>query len=217
MSFCISPQSSWPKITGGRTFLWPFLKTRASYPQTAQALTSILLGLKRIEDVAESNDARTALSELREAVVAALQDVRRLAVELRPRALDDFGLVAALERLTSGVAEQAGIAVQLESRLPEGRLPEDIETVLYRVVQEALNNVLKHAHAEHVSVVVSRKDGAVTAVVEDDGQGFATDKSVDHGVGLLGMRERVALVDGRLTVESSEGAGTTVVVEVPLP
>ena len=190
---------------------------RELHDETAQALTSILLGLKRIEDVAESQDARAALSALRGAVVAALQDVRRLAVELRPRVLDDLGLVAALERLTSGVSEQSGMAVELEANLGDARLPEEIETVLYRVIQEALNNVLKHAGAKHVSVVVSRKDGSVTAVVEDDGRGFVKPESGDQGVGLLGMGERVALVDGRLTVESSEGAGTTVVAEVPLP
>lgn len=190
---------------------------RELHDETAQALTSILLGLKRIEDVAESQDARAALSALRGAVVAALQDVRRLAVELRPRVLDDLGLVAALERLTSGVSEQSGMAVELEANLGDARLPEEIETVLYRVIQEALNNVLKHAGAKHVSVVVSRKDGSVTAVVEDDGRGFVKPQSGDQGVGLLGMGERLALVDGRLTVESREGAGTTVVAEVPLP
>jgi signal transduction histidine kinase len=80
-----------------------------------------------------------------------------------------------------------------------------------------LNNVVKHASAEHVSIVLSEKNGAVAAVIEDDGRGFTPQSAGDDGIGLLGMRERVALVDGRLTVESREGAGTTVVVEVPLP
>jgi signal transduction histidine kinase len=190
---------------------------RELHDETAQALTSILLGLKRIEEGTESEDVRAATGELRGLVVGALQDVRRLAVELRPRALDDFGLVPALERLTGGIAEQTGLAVELESRLREKRLPDEVETILYRVVQEALNNVVKHAQAEHVSVVLSEKDGAVAAVIEDDGRGFTPRSTENDGVGLLGMRERVALVDGRLTVESREGAGTTVVVEVPLP
>jgi signal transduction histidine kinase len=190
---------------------------RELHDETAQALTSILLGLKRIEEGTQSEDVRAATGELRELVVGALQDVRRLAVELRPRALDDFGLVPALERLTSGIAEQTGLAVELESRLPEKRLPDDVETIVYRVVQEALNNVVKHADAKHVSVVLREKDGAITAVIEDDGRGFSPGSTEDGGVGLVGMRERVALVDGRLTVESREGAGTTVVVEVPMP
>lgn len=190
---------------------------RELHDETAQALTSILLGLKRIEDVAVSEDTRAALADLRDGVVSALQDVRRLAVELRPRALDDFGLVAALERLTSGLADQTGLSVDLESRLRDRRLPEEIETVLYRAVQEALNNVMKHAGARHVSVVLSQKDGKVTAVIEDDGRGFSPSEESVAGVGLLGMRERIALVDGKLTVESSHEAGTTLVVEVPLP
>ena len=88
-----------------------------------------------------------------------LQDVRRLAVELRPKALDDFGLAPALERLLTTFAEQTGIETQLESRLPEGRLPSEIETVLYRVVQEALTNIVKHAQAQHVSLVLAEQAG----------------------------------------------------------
>jgi two-component system sensor histidine kinase UhpB len=149
-------------------------------------------------------------------VVATLQDVRRLAVELRPKALDDFGLVPALQRLTDTFSEQTGIALELESRLPETRLPSEVETVLYRVVQEALTNVVKHARAEHVSILLRERDGAVAAVIEDDGRGFSLEAAEEEGLGLVGMRERVSLVDGRLDVESTEGGGTTIVVEVPL-
>jgi signal transduction histidine kinase len=191
------------------------------HDETGQALTSILLRLKTIEEAEGTDELSSAVAELRELVVATLQDVRRLAVELRPKALDDFGLVPALERLTSSFAEQTGIAVELESRLPESRLPSEVETVLYRVVQEALTNVVKHAHAERVSIVLSGRDGAVAAVIEDDGRGFVRERldnelSEGDGLGLVGMRERVALVDGRFTVESAEGAGTTIAVEIPL-
>ena len=188
--------------------------SRELHDETGQALTSILLGLKAIEDAQGMERLPTALAELREQVVATLQDVRRLAVELRLKALDDFGLVPALERLTSAFAEQTGIAADLESRLPETRLPSEIETVLYRVVQEALTNVVKHAQAEHVSVLLHVKAGRVAVVIEDDGRGFAEGDETT-GIGLLGMRERVALVGGSVTVESSPGAGTTIVVEVP--
>ena len=190
---------------------------RELHDETAQALTSILLGLKRIEDTADSDEVRAALGELRNSVVGALQDVRRLAVELRPRALDDFGLVAALERLTQEITEQTGLVVELESRLPDGRLPGEIETTVYRVVQEALNNVIKHADAKRVSVLLNQKNGMITALVEDDGEGFSPDEDGGRGVGLLGMRERVALVEGRLSIESGAGHGTTLVAEVPLP
>jgi signal transduction histidine kinase len=95
-------------------------------------------------------------------------------------------------------------------------LPDDVETVLYRIVQEALTNVVKHARAEHVSIVLRRKDRAVTALIEDDGRGFSPDGLGGEGLGLVGMRERVALVEGTLNVESSPGSGTTLVVEVPV-
>jgi signal transduction histidine kinase len=188
--------------------------SRELHDETGQALTSILLGLKAIEDTQGTERFPAALAELREIVVATLQDVRRLAVELRPKALDDFGLVPALERLTGFFAEQTGIAAHLESRLPESRLPSETETVLYRVVQEALTNVVKHAQAEHVSVLLHSKPGRVAVVIEDDGRGFAEEDETE-GIGLLGMRERVALVGGTVALESRPGAGTTIVVEVP--
>ena len=188
---------------------------RELHDETGQALTSILLGLRSLEE-RRSDDVDEAVSQLRELVVQTLQDVRRLAVELRPTALDDFGLAPALERLTSTFAEQTGTVVEIESQLGEERLPADVETVLYRIVQEALTNVVKHAQADHVSIVLQRKEGIVTTVIEDDGRGFAPGDQGDGGLGLVGMKERVELVNGRLEIESSEGSGTTLVVEVPL-
>ena len=189
---------------------------RELHDETGQALTSILLGLKSLEDLDDVAALGQGVAALRERVVATLQDVRRLAVELRPAALDDFGLEAALERLTAGFAEQTGLKVELESRLQDDRLPEEVETVLYRIVQEALTNIVKHAQASRVSIVVTQKPGAVGAVIEDDGRGFDPDQSVDGGIGLIGMRERVALLDGSMTIETAPGKGTTLVIEVPV-
>jgi signal transduction histidine kinase len=188
---------------------------RELHDETGQALTSILLGLKPIEEGMQDDKSLTAVADLRDLVVATLQDVRRLAVELRPSALDDFGLVPALERLTETFAEQTGIAVDLEAALPSERLPSETETALYRIVQESLTNVVKHARARSVSISLTRKDGSVTAVIEDDGQGFDPEQTTEDTFGLTGMRERVALLDGTLQVESSEGGGTTLFVEVP--
>jgi len=189
---------------------------RELHDETGQALTSILLGLKSVEDAVGEDDLAAATSRVRDLVVATLQDVRRLAVELRPKALDDFGLVSALERLVETFHEQTGIEVDLEPRLGEERLPSDIETTLYRITQEALTNVVKHADAKRVSIVLTRRDSSVSAVIEDDGRGFSVGHGTDNGLGLLGMRERVALVDGRLDVESSPGSGTTLSIEVPV-
>ena len=190
---------------------------RELHDETGQALTSILLGLRSIEEASgDRPDIREAVLSLRELVVSTLHDVRRLAVELRPTALDDFGLVTALERLAETFTEQTGVNVDVEAALGEQRLAGETETALYRIVQEALTNVIKHAQATTVSVVLTKKGENVVAVIEDDGRGFDPSQSQEDGLGLLGMRERIALLRGRVSVESSEGRGTTVAVEVPL-
>jgi signal transduction histidine kinase len=189
---------------------------RELHDETGQALSSILLGLKSLDEQVGNDAARQAVAEVRELVVSTLHDVRRLAVELRPKVLDDFGLVAALERLTETFGAQTGIGVRFESGLPVGRLPADVETALYRIVQESLTNIVKHSHARNISIVLVRKPGAVAAVIEDDGQGFDANSVHDGGYGLVGMRERVGLLDGKLQIESSDGGGTTLVAEVPL-
>jgi len=189
---------------------------RELHDETGQALTSILLGLKSLEERSKDPASRAATQELRGLVVSTLQDVRRLAVELRPSALDDFGLVAALERLAESFAEQTAISVDFQTALADERLPADVETALYRIVQESLTNVVKHARARRVSILLARKEGAVKAVVEDDGQGFDAAEQTGDGYGLVGMRERLALLGGRLEVESTRDAGTTIAAEVPV-
>ena len=189
--------------------------SRELHDETGQALTSILLGLKSLEETLQTEESRAATADLRELVVATLQDVRRLAVELRPSVLDDFGLVDALENLTTLFAEQTGMVVDFGAALGQERMPGEVETALYRIVQESLTNVVKHARASHVSIALTRMHGSVKAVIEDDGQGFDPG-SPDGGHGLVGMRERIALLGGRLQVESSPGAGTTIAVDVPV-
>ena len=188
---------------------------RELHDETGQALTSILLGLKPLEETAKSAEAQDALASVRELVISTLQNVRRLAVELRPSALDDFGLVPAVERLTETFREQSGLQVDLESQIGEERLSSEVETTVYRVIQEALTNIVKHADAGRVSILLQRKNGAVVAVVEDDGSGFDTSSTREDALGLAGMRERVSLAGGRLQVESAPGSGTTLVAEVP--
>ncbi len=186
------------------------------HDETGQALTSILLGLKSIRAAPTDAEATTAETDLRELVVQALQDVRALAVELRPAVLDDFGLGPALERLAHTFGEQTGIQTSIETRLDE-RPPPEVETTLYRVVQEALTNVVKHAGAQHVSIVIARRDGQAIATIDDDGRGFDVDEVREDALGLLGMRERLTLIGGSLTVESSPGSGTTIAAQAPLP
>ena len=107
------------------------------------------------------------------------------------------------------------LQVDLAAQLGAERLPAEVETTLYRIVQEALTNVVKHAEATRVSILLVRKPGSVAAVVEDNGRGLGSAGDGEEGIGMLGMKERLDLVDGRLVVESTEGSGTTVVAEVP--
>jgi len=189
---------------------------RELHDETGQALTSILLGLRGLEEVKDADALKATVGEVRDLVRSTLQDVRRLAVELRPKALDDFGLVAALERLTESFAEQTGIAVEFAAPKDADRLPAEVETALYRIVQESLTNVVKHARASRVSIVLTRRRSSVSIVVEDDGVGFEPGRETGDGIGLLGMQERVGLLGGRVALESRPGAGTTFVAEVPL-
>ncbi len=183
---------------------------RELHDETGQALASILLGLKTLE----RQVGPEPIALIRELVGSALDDVRRLTVELRPPALDDFGLASALERLTSMVGERSGIDIQLNVRSTVA-LPAEQETALYRIVQEALTNVVKHARAASVSIIVTSTGDSVRAVIEDDGVGFDPGKVREGALGLVGIRERILLLGGRLQVDSSSGAGTTLVVELP--
>ena len=141
--------------------------------------------------------------------------MRLLAVELRPRALDDFGLIPALERLTETWSTKTGIAVTLAAHVGDAERSTDVTTALYRTVQESLTIIVKCGGAQHVNILITRDNGEVVAVIEDDGGGFSMTAS--DGDGIEGMRERVRLLDGRLSVERIEGAGSVIVVEVPVP
>jgi signal transduction histidine kinase len=183
---------------------------RELHDETGQALASIRLGLKALEQQV----GEEPLALVRELVASALDDVRRLTVELRPPALDDFGLAPALERLTSVVGARSGIEILLNVRSGL-ELSAEQETALYRIVQEALTNVVKHADASSVSIVVTAVGDTIRTVIEDDGNGFDPRDVRENALGLVGMRERVALLGGRLQVDSQPGGGTTLLVELP--
>src|SRR5262249_761210 len=185
---------------------------RELHDETGQALTSILLGLRALEDANTGID----VDELRELVVATLQDVRRLAVQLGRKGLDDFGLVGGLERLAQTFSESSGIRVQLVARIGAERLPTEVETTVYRIVQEALTNVVKHAEAREVSILLVRREGILTAVVEDDGGGFDSEAVREDSLGLEGIRERLAPHDHRLTIKCAPRSGPALRGRVPL-
>ena len=191
---------------------------RELHDETAQALTALLVGLRSVEQSTGIEQAREAAGALRASVASALESVKRIARGLRPSILDDLGLEEALERLGAEMTRAHGFSVDVQvtgSHLP--RLPEPTEVALYRIAQEALTNVGKHAASKAVSVLVHRDNVTVRLVVEDDGRGFDVADSLSAGqLGLVGMRERAHLVRGSMTVESSPGKGTTIGIIVPL-
>ena len=194
--------------------------SRDLHDDIGQALTSVMLGLRLIGDPADAgadDAARVRFDELRELIADALRRTRRLAFELRPSILDDIGLAAALQRLVGDVAERSGLTVDaVVDGLPEHDVPSGVATVVYRVVQEALTNVVRHAGASTASVAVAVASGRLRAVVEDDGTGFDPDRPVDGHLGLQGMKERAELIGGTVRVLSEPGSRTTVVLDVPL-
>jgi signal transduction histidine kinase len=197
--------------------------SRELHDGLGQELTALTLGLKALEQAApEGTPDHARLLDVHEVVGRISREAHDLAVELRPTALDDLGLGAALAAYVARWAERTGVAAAFEPiGLEEDRLPPEVESAVYRVVQEALNNVAKHARARRVTVMAAREGGELIVLVEDDGRGFDPQRvgaaSGRRSLGLLGMRERVALVGGTLVTESGEGEGTTVQARIPLP
>jgi signal transduction histidine kinase len=196
---------------------------RELHDETSQALTSLMVGLRVLEQRPDLAGTREALADLRALTSKTLDAVHDLALQLRPSVLDDLGLVPATDRLVAEFQRSHGIEVAFETNLRTGpRLPAPLETALYRIAQEALTNVVRHARAQSVSVLLEARRGFVTLIVEDDGRGFdvasrLAEAGDDRCLGVFGMRERATLLGGTLTIESTAGRGTTVFVEMPFP
>ncbi|HLZ29542.1 MAG TPA: sensor histidine kinase [Chloroflexota bacterium] len=194
---------------------------RELHDETAQALTALLIRLKILEKARTAPEIRDQIDELRELTAETLEAVRKLAVELRPATLDDLGLVAALEGYTDSYGARMPVRMSFSAEGfddRDGRLPPQVELVLYRVVQEALTNAAKHAGAHTVRVELCRRPDEVVAAVADDGAGFDVEdvmRSRERGLGLFGMQERLALVGGQLVIDSSPGHGTRIHARVP--
>jgi signal transduction histidine kinase len=189
---------------------------RELHDSTSQNLTSLIVGLRMMETNCAQCAAQSKAADLRQLASKTLDEVHDLSMRLRPRVLDDLGLAAALERLTSEWQARYKIPVDVIIQLSE-RLPGEVETTIYRIVQEALTNIARHAQAKSVSILVERHSDVVRTIVEDDGIGF--DVNTNHGerhLGLLGMRERAELLNGTLVVESTPEHGTSIYIEIPL-
>lgn len=197
--------------------------SRELHDQLGQDLTALKLGLKVFAAQESISPAlRKCVRQLDQLADKLLRDVHRLAWELRPVALDDFGLELALQRYARDWSAQAVVPLDFHSQgLGEPRLPPEVETTLYRVAQEALTNIARHAQAHRVSLILEQRPGGVSLIVEDDGVGFdatvaGTDATQPRQLGLLGMRERVLLAGGQFSIESSAGTGTAVYARIPL-
>lgn len=195
---------------------------RDLHDQIGQSLTSVLLGLRLVDgslagESPDLDDARAHTDEVRALVAQAIDEVRQLAFELRPTVLDDVGLVAAVHRLAIDLGERFGVQVDvvLDGLDDDTRLPPEVETVVYRVVQESLTNVARHAQATRATVEIAVGGDGARARIVDDGVGFEVGDGPLRSLGLAGMRERALLVDGRFDIVSTPTVGTTVVLEVP--
>jgi signal transduction histidine kinase len=194
---------------------------RELHDETGQALTSLMVGLKFIEDSAGATPVRGEITKLRALAAQTLNEVHHLASDLRPSLLDDLGLFAAVQRYAEEYSEKMGLNVDCYvDNLGRQRLPSEVEVTFYRIIQEALTNVAKHAEASNVSIVLRYRDSSLVATVEDDGKGFNVDSVLastrGNKLGLFGMYERISLIGGKLTIESKHGEGTTVFLETPL-
>jgi signal transduction histidine kinase len=157
------------------------------------------------------------IAELKRIVTEVLNNLHTLAVNLRPASLDHLGLITALQQYIQEYMRQYPLQVQFDGMEIEAtRLPPEIETALYRIVQESLTNVALHAQASRVDILINRRNGCLVMTIEDDGVGFNPNPAADENrLGLFGMRERVEMLGGSFLVESSPGKGTIIVVEVP--
>ncbi len=195
--------------------------SRELHDETGQALTSLMVGLKSVENLASIPKVKEKTAELRALAAQTLNDVHHLSTELRPSILDDHGLVAAIQKYTKEYSGNMGVNVDFHvSELVDKRLPSEVELVIYRIVQEALTNIAKYANAKNVSVILKYRGAKLIAIIEDDGNGFDVDSVIlsagEQNLGLFGMYERASLIGGELTIESQLGEGTTIFLELPL-
>ena len=195
--------------------------SRELHDEVGQQITALMLAMKALESDVLPDELPQKLRALRTTAEQVGREIHQLASEPRPVALDELGLLRALSGYLDSWADRCGITVDfVGAGIDEPRLPGALETTLYRVVQEAMNNVFKHAHAKSVSVSIERRADAVLAIVEDDGSGFDPEGTQGRNpkhIGIAGMSERAAIAGGTLTIESSAGGGTTVRVQLPVP
>jgi signal transduction histidine kinase len=191
---------------------------RELHDSTSQSLTSLLIGLRTLGDTVNTPAINHHVDELRGIAAGTLEDVHALAFQLRPSVLDDLGLPEALRRHVNDCRKRYPLEIDLAIHGLDERLPPEIETALYRIIQEALTNIVRHAGAQTASILVERMSDKVLTIIDDDGSGFDPGfiNASDGHLGLYGIRERAELLSGELVIESEPGSGTSLFVEIPL-
>ncbi|HSU13329.1 sensor histidine kinase [Longimicrobium sp.] len=192
---------------------------RELHDETAQMLAALLIRIRVVRNSRDPAQMEPLLDGMREDVSRALEGIRRFARGLRPPALDELGLVPAIEGHARSLEEIAGLKVELRADDVAGDLPPEAELATYRIVQEALSNVVRHARATRATVTLAHERGRLVVTVEDDGRGFDPDNVMSTeggGLGLFGMKERAGYIGGRVEVASTPGTGTRVRAEIPL-
>jgi PAS domain S-box-containing protein len=193
---------------------------REMHDQFGEQLTALGLRIRMLKDACQGRaDLLAQVNALERVAHQVDRDVDHLVWQLRPTALDDLGLRAALTNYVQDWSMRASVTAELHTAgLADGRLSSEIETTLYRIAQEALTNIAKHARAEHVEIILERRSDHVSLIVEDDGVGFdpGSRDTAERGFGLLGMQERAALVGATVEIESTPGEGTTILVRMPM-
>ncbi|MEK6537404.1 MAG: sensor histidine kinase [Actinomycetota bacterium] len=196
---------------------------RELHDETSQSLTGLVIGIRMVQEIVPDYmpDVQERLENINDLAHATLNEVHTMAVRLRPSVLDDLGLAPALRSYAREYSENTGIPVEMQLLGMSHRLTPELETVLYRVIQEALTNVARHSNATSCRVTLRRKEQVVQGVIEDNGQGFDSQKVMlsdekGRGLGLHGMKERIELVGGSLEFAARPVKGTTIFIEAPL-
>jgi signal transduction histidine kinase len=191
---------------------------RELHDEASQSLTALKFGLRLLEsEIQQPDNFLPRLAELKKLTDGVLEELHRLAMGLRPASLDYLGLVTALEQLVKDNDQRYAMAIRFRASgfTEDQRLPEHVETTIYRIVQEALTNAVRHANAKNIDVILEQRDGKTVVIVEDDGTGFDTRSIGKSGhLGLVGMQERAQMIGARITIESDFGCGTIIVLEV---
>jgi len=174
-----------------------------------------LIRLKNLQEEAGENAFSDRLDDLRSLTAQTIEELRRLAMDLRPAALDSLGIVPALQWYTPQCAERTGLDIKFCGPEKFGRLPLETELILYRVAQEGITNAIRHGKAQSIEITLGRDAQVIRLTITDNGKGF-NPIATNHGLGLVGIRERVELLNGNFSVKTTPGAGVQLLIEIPL-